>query len=187
MSSFSEDKKDGPRAPDGEELSPFELDLLKKITLNPRLWEDKAKVWIADYVSQNSLLPIGQVQGFTQFVANAAPTIVTLEGRANVAYGDLATVGPTLSNLAAGTYLVFFGCQMIPSGGETGIASVSLNAAAASDDNGINVSGGNISTSRAISVTFTTTANTLQMKYRTGGGANVDFAKRWMIALKVGN
>lgn len=60
--------KRNPRDPAVEELSEYELELMAKITANPRLWEDTAKVWIADYVSQNLMLPVSQLQGFAQYV-----------------------------------------------------------------------------------------------------------------------
>lgn len=56
------------RDPNVDELTVADLALMERLFSNPRLWPDTAKVWIADYVSQNSLLPISQVQGFEQFV-----------------------------------------------------------------------------------------------------------------------
>ncbi len=58
-----------PRAAKGVALTDYEKDLRDKLFGNPLDWPDAAKVWIADYVSQNSLIPIGQVRGWQQSVA----------------------------------------------------------------------------------------------------------------------
>lgn len=47
-------------------LSDYERELRDRIFANPSDWPDSAKVWIADYVAQNSLVPISQIQGWRQ-------------------------------------------------------------------------------------------------------------------------
>lgn len=183
-----------PRQPVGEELTEGEQKLLDKLLSNWLLIPDAFKVAAADYVSQNSLLPIGQVQGFTQFIVKN-DVIATSEDRswAN-AYADLATVGPQLSDLSRGKYLVMFGCQLLT--GEASVEafmSIDINGAGATDANGLRFQssslGIEIPLMRAIVLDLTESTNSIVCKYkRIGNGATVaTFFARWLIALRIEN
>jgi hypothetical protein len=181
-----------PRDPEVEELSPFEKDLMDKLFSNPRLWPDTAKVWIADYVSQNSLLPISQVQGFTQFVAQT-DKILTAQTTTSTSYADLTTAGPEVTGLSAGQYLFLYGFT----GGGVGsgiisYASPSFNGDTPSSDDLIEVfsgpgpSFGSYSVMGSTLKTLTENNNSAKLQYQTSSGTS-SFEKRWLTALRVGN
>lgn len=182
------------RSPKGEDLTEGERALMGKLFGNPLLWPDAAKVWIADYVSQNSLLPISQVQGFSQFIVKQ-DTVDTGETRAwEDAYDDLATVGPQLTEVGSGKYLVMYGAQVATTEGDVKPQmSIDINAAGATDTDSIYFQASssrlNAPLMRALIIDLTESSNSLVCKYkRTGSGATVaTFSSRWLIALRIAN
>jgi hypothetical protein len=179
-----------PRGPNVEELTEREMALMERMFSNPRVWPDRAKVWIADYVSQNLSLPISQVLGFTTFVAQTTDPVNTAEATGSTSYTNLATVGPTLTGISDGLYVVLFGCRISHSlgGGDAGLMSVQGNAVAATDTNAIN---SNATTQVGTNVAFQlhelrANSNTLTAKYRTTAGT-ATFDGRTMLAIKIGN
>lgn len=137
-------------------------------------------------------VPISQVQGFSRFTAQPA-SIATGETTTSTTYADLATVGPTLSGLPAGTYLVLVGALLYNNtAGVASSASVSLNGGAASDaDAAILVtSGSNVPAVTAVGFsvkTLTLANNTLRVKYRVNGASTGTFYYRNLVALRIGN
>ena len=188
---MSEERKASDRRdPNVPELTAYEMTLMERMFGNPRLWPDTAKVWIADYVAQNLSLPISQVQGFTTFVAQIADPVNVAESTASTSYTNLATVGPTLTGISNGLYVVLFGCRISHSlgGSDAGLMSVQGNAVAASDTNAIN---SNATTQVGTNVAFQlhelrANSNTLTAKYRTTAGT-ATFDGRTMLAIKIGN
>lgn len=183
-----------PRAPIGEELTEGEMKLLKKLLSNWLLIPDAFKVAAADYVSQNSLLPISQVQGFTQFVAQSDKILDgTNATTTSTTYTDLSTVGPQLTGLAAGQYLFFYG---FTGGGTTGglitYASLSFNGGSPSASDfaevfsGPGPSVGSYSVMGLTPKTLTGSNNTVKMQYKTSGGTS-SYANCWLTSLRVGN
>lgn len=171
-------------------LTDYERELRDRIFANPSDWPDSAKVWIADYVSQNSLLPISQVQGFTQFVAQQ--NVVTAnESTSSTSYVDLATVGPEIDGLAKGKYVILYGCAIAGASDTDGLASLSINSAAPDDNDGIH--GGSptgdilsMSVARVLVKDLTENENTLRMKFRRELGAGtVTFWQRWLVTLRI--
>ena len=83
---------------------------------------------LAQYIEQRGLrTPVSNLVGFAQFLGQAAADVPTSESTASTfPYVDLATVGPSLSSLGDGKYLLFFGCNQ-GSSGISGYMSVSLN------------------------------------------------------------
>lgn len=184
---MSEPKLTGsPRAPDVEELSERDLELMERLFSNPRLWPDTAKVWIADYVAQNLMVPISQVQGFTQFTASYA-TVLTTEEVTSTTYTDPTTPGPTITGLADGQYLLIFGFQLGPASNLTSAhMSPSVNGATPSDDDSAQTRAVEGGTARAVVKTVEGTgSNTVKMQYRRVGGTDGDFERRWLVALRI--
>ena len=183
-----------PRSPQVDELSEGDLALMERLFSNPRLWPDTAKVWIADYVSQNGLLPISQVQGFTQFTANQN-VILTNESTTSTSYTNLATVGPTVDDLSPGKYLIQYGCILgnTTGAGKTDWVSVSINGAAATDAdgmfyfNGPGAAFGSAFLFRPLIKDLTASTNSVQMKYRSGDGTNAQYNTRHLIVIRVAN
>lgn len=148
------------------------------------------ETWMVDRVAVSGLnLPIGQIIGFSQFTVQS-DFVITSESTASLVYTNLATVGPTLTGIPDGQYLLAFGAQTSVTN-DTASMSVSVNGVAASDNDSATIGttgavGGNIV--RFISSTLSTGGNnSVTVKYRTNNGTVVPFLRRWLIALKYAN
>lgn len=133
---------------------------------------------------------IQSIVGFTQFVVRAAPSIQTAEGTTSATYVDLATVGPTLTMLPDGQYLVLYGAYGSTSSAAQAVwMSVQPNSTAASDNDAaaFNTTSG-VPGARGFLATLRNAGNnTLTAKYRADGAATGSFGRRWMIAFKYAN
>lgn len=151
------------------------------------------ETWMIDKVASSGFdLPISQVVGFSQFTAQAASPVQTSESTTSTSYADLATAGPSISGLADGAYVVFFGCVARNSSASTGGTadmSVKVNATEASDNDYIRINhDGNTSIGRAIVKTLDGGGNnTLTARYKKAGDGTAFFEHRWMIALRYAN
>ena len=148
----------------------------------------KFKNWIQEYIAVNiPQIPISQIVGFSQFRVISAPFIFASEITSLTAYTNLGTIGPEISGLSDGQYVLWYGCAIDPSvAAEEGAVSVSINDAAASDNDGAVVEGVN-RVNVSISVLKTLSAggnNKVTLKYKTLNGNSTAFARRWLIALK---
>jgi hypothetical protein len=189
------DSTTNPRSPEVDELTSYERELMDKLFSNPRLWPDTAKVWIADYVSQNSLLPISQVQGFTQFTAKQAshnfggsPSSTTSATFANV------SPSVELTDISPGQYLLFYGGNGLPGVQDLGYIGLSINSAVPVSGEYVQFWGGNGPAGGTNShmlvayKTLTESINTLtiQIAVQTGGDTfQVNYA--FVTALRIGN
>lgn len=140
----------------------------------------------------NLLLPISQIIGFSQFTAVQATTILTTETTSSASYTDLGTVGPTLTGLPDGDYVLLYGaaCKTSSAGDATGANfSISLNGAAPSDDDLGGTSDDNWATATmfAKKTLSSNNQNTVTLQYLCRGGATGSFARRVLLALKVSN
>lgn len=148
--------------------------------------------WLISYIEANPpLLPISQITGFSQFIArNDTKGTTSSESTSSATYVDLATSGPSLTDLSDGIYLIIHGARITagPSG-EQGYQSISVNGGAASDDDSAeNENSKAVSTSIAMLKTLSSGQNTIACKYRSNtGGVSVTFRRRWLVALKVAN
>ncbi len=148
-------------------------------------WEYMIRKWLNDA----PVFPISQVFGFTQYTANAATKINTTEATSSGSYTDLATAGPSLTNLPDGNYLILLGCQMTCSfAGAGAFMSFSVNGTTASDNDGCATGDDNFSSVSVASIKALSNkgSNTLTAKYRAGTGT-ATFATRWLIALRYSN
>lgn len=132
---------------------------------------------------------IQSIIGFSQFTAQVAPVITTQESRTTNSFSDLATVGPTLSGLSNGNYLVLFGALVNNNAGGGGAMSVSVNGGAPSfsDRAFSDLAGANISVMRAVTVSLSAGNNTLTAQYEGNGAATSFWQLRWLIALRYSN
>lgn len=113
--------------------------------------------------------------------------VATAEVRANAAYGDLATVGPTITFPILGTYGIGVSCTMqATAASNAGTMSYSLAAAPASDNDALGhretsvtgiVGGTRITEHAAIAAAATAVA-----KYKTVAATNVTFSARYVMA-----
>jgi hypothetical protein len=152
----------------------------------PKIFE----TWMIDRVAVAGFsLPIGQVIGFHQFTMQAATEIQTSQSTTSGTYTDLATVGPTLSNLPDGQYVFFFGATV--TSGTSGISvymGLQLNATTpGSATQLISTSAQTLQATRVSIGTLTEGANTVTAKYRTDLAATGTFSNRYLYALKVAN
>ena len=167
---------------------------LQRILSDPSEFPREFGAWIVDYLGLNAELQPFQVEGLS-LTAPRTDTIQTQESRGwDSSYGDLATVGPQLTELGSGTYLVIFSCEVQnqEAGVETHM-SISINGATATDADGVALFTSSVSLNapitRFIVLNLTLPKNTVKCQYkRIGNGATVAlFKSRTLIAIKVGN
>ena len=109
-------------------------------------------------------------------------------------YAYLATVGPELTGLSRGTYLVQYRCQAsVTESLAQAYMSVSINGATAIDADSVTFLTSGLTftnnLTRALVLDLTDNENTLTCKYkRIGDGTTVaTFFSSWLIALRVAN
>ncbi len=148
------------------------------------------KQWLTDYVAtQTPKFPISQVFGY-QLQRVRTATVDASETRATNSYGDLATVGPTLSNLANGWYILVFGADTASSATAGGTKmSPQINGVAAVDDNACSFiplypTPARTSNLRMVMVHLDAGTNEIIMKYKQASGTGT-FQFRFLHALKV--
>lgn len=173
-----------------------DLALLKKVFGRPELIPESFWAHLVDYIAVNQpQIPISQILGFAQFTAIAATPIGTSaassESTASTSFTDLATVGPQLTGLADGKYVIIFGASIrSATNGEDHYMSVDANGAGASDADALFGTNGNrYAAARAITKTLQNGGNnSLTAKYKTGNAASdVHASHRWLLALKYAN
>lgn len=144
--------------------------------------------WMVDTVARYGLpVPIGNIVGFSQFTAQIAATIPTDESTLSTSYTDLGTVGPTLTGLPDGSYLVAFGALVTGVSG-TAYMGVKVNAAEATDAAAMKTNVANVPGTRIVAVTLDAGGNnTLTARYRTTVAGSGSWSDRWMLALKYAN
>jgi hypothetical protein len=114
--------------------------------------------------------------------------VVTSEVRTLNSYGDLTTVGPSVTCPLAGDYDVHIGTSTDIDVLATAWMSYAIGASAASDDDGLRLSSGAtpgdnpaVNLSRLRRKTGLAAATELVAKYKNSGGAgSATFALRWM-------
>lgn len=143
-------------------------------------------------------LPIANVLGYSQFVNNAiskaqfiTAASAEVDGEDTITsttYADAPTfVGPSLSGLAAGSWIVLWGGSMQVNGGQDLFAGLSVNAGTPIDAQAIECeASANVSLARGLPVTLSSTSNTLDVVYRVSG-SNGTVRYRWLFALKYGS
>ncbi len=141
------------------------------------------------YFEQNPpAIPITSILGFTQFTASSS-TVVTSESTTSTSYTDLTTTGPEVTGLSDGQYIVFFGANSSNNtAGASALVSVSINGAAASDNDFAGMAGTDqMSVCKAVPKTLSAGGNnSVRLKYRAGSNT-ASFARRWLVVLRYGN
>lgn len=198
MSAFmpekTEQQKPDSKGPEaylsGEERKALQRSLSFPEDLPPRF-----KSWLIDFMAVNiPQIPVSQITGFKQIeqveVSSATTgTVGTSQTTTSATYVDLATVGPQLTGLRNGQYLIFFGVAVLwNTGGVNAWMSISVNGATAVDADACTVATTvGMSPTRAVVKTLSSgNANTLLAKYRTDGGSTGNYQHRWLIAQRIG-
>lgn len=181
------------RSPKVEELTDGERSLLGKLFGNWLAIPDSFKSALADYVSQNSLIPVSQVRGFAQTVAQQiVKTYSVASTTTSTSYTDLSSA-PELTELGKGQYLLIYGFTGHGAANDLGVMSLSINGAAPSDDDacysfgGPGVNTGPSSYMRAAYKTLTQNENTVRLKYKSNSGGTVSVNFAYLIAVRIGN
>jgi hypothetical protein len=162
---------------------------IRQYLQDPLGFPEEYKGWLPEWITQAGIdVPISQVIGFSQFQVQPANNVLTSETTASTSYTDLATVGPSLSGLADGQYLLLYGCFSRNSGADLAVYAPSVNGAAAADvDQGGQEGAAGAYTMRAVTKDLAADGNnSVVLKYKVGGGTGT-FLNRWMLALKYAN
>lgn len=141
-------------------------------------------------------LPISQVVGFTQFTAQYAnvsnsEAIPAFTSSTNY-YGDLTTVGPEITNLPSGSYLLIYGAYLEgqPSTNTVAFCAPSINGSVPSDSQAaIQQALYQVSVSAASLATLSNDTNSVKLQYRraTSGPYDPTATYRWLVALRYAN
>lgn len=135
-------------------------------------------------------LSINSIFGFTQFTAHFdSEQDASVETTASASYTDLATVGPSLTGLPDGVYLLLYSAAAKNSiVDQAARVSVEVNATAASDADAAETQLTSYSSIMGFSQKTLDNDgnNTVTLKYRTSSGTG-SFFRRRLIALKVSN
>jgi hypothetical protein len=151
-------------------------------------------------------IPPSQVQGLTrlndQVEANRVEVfsdyVATIGQSTSGTFIDLATTGPTVSDLAAGSYLINYGSLMGNNAGVDGWTTqmgIAINGAAVNTSLGHFIYNGKTAgtffeASLSLSGSFTTTlaeGDDLQAKYRVSNGGTGQWQNRFLVATKLGS
>ena len=154
---------------------------LLKLTHALRLPKDTIGYLAARIAMEGIQIPVSQLSGFTGFTAQVA-VIATDEGTSSLTYTDLATVGPQLSGLPGGQYLLIYGATMRETGAENAISvSLQVNSTTAEDsDRALKTGLLDQSVSRATTKELSSSNNTITLKYRVDGGTG-NASARWLV------
>jgi len=176
-------------------LSQEEKDLLVKVFSSPLDIPQEWKSWLISYLEANPpVLPISQIFGFTAFTASAAEIPGKQNMPSNGSFVDLATVGPQLTAMPKGSYVLLWGAAYDASGGATGamvprINGVNPGTVTELDHSAliepVNVERFNIMRGRLFDLDLE--SNDITCKYYSTQSPGPAFYKRWLIALKYAN
>lgn len=180
--------------------SPEDLDQIERFLRDPSM-SKALESWIQDWVAGHLMAtPITQLLGHSSTTFRIAASVSTEHSTTSATFVDLTSVGPTLSQLANGRWLAFWGCLVRDSGGVEVDAAmgISLNAGAASDTHAAH---GRIAANGRSGVGYArhfgvfgapalTSAhnNELKAKYRRASGSGTpNFSNRWLVAIRTGD
>lgn len=140
------------------------------------------------YLQQHPIpTPISQIQGFSGYTIQAAPTINADESTTSTTPANLTTAGPTLTNIANGRYVVFFGASASITGGvgnPSGYMGVKVNSTEPSTGDALILdSASRVPGVFIILVNLTAAPNTLLARYWVDSGTG-NYKHRWMLLLR---
>ena len=163
---------------------------LLKLTNSLQLPKDTLG-YLVEHLSLNQpMIPVSQLSGFTQFTAQAAPTIGgAAETTTSASFTTLTTTGPILTGLPNGKYLVLFGALMrtTPADGSYfAYMGIRVNTTDPDVADAAETSARDWVNSVFVITTTLSSGdnNTLEARYRTDAGGTGYFGQRWLVALK---
>ena len=155
------------------------------MNLPSTFWDYMVKRWLRDA----PVFPISQVFGFSATVAQTATEIATSETTSSASFVDLATVGPTLTGIPDGKYLIIFGASSKNTTAGSGAKmSIDINGGGAADADSTNCAVDQfVDVARFRTKTLANNgSNTITAKYRVTANTGT-FANRSLIAIRYGN
>lgn len=146
-------------------------------------WDYMIRKWLADA----PVFPISQVFGFSQYAAQY-DIVTTQETTTSGTFGDLATPGPTISNIPKGQYVALYGAMASLSSAGTLDIAPSFNGDAPDTNNQVfsQVVGTFNSLARSCTASLAEPTNTVELKYATSAGT-ATFIFRWLVVFRTGN
>jgi hypothetical protein len=166
-------------------LEPKDREKLESFLKHPVFFPEEFKSWVSDWFATNiPKIPISQIYGFKVQSVKSAPDILAAQATTSTSYVDLTTIGPTLSQIPNGFYLVLFGANVWVATDNQKHMSLSVDGAAASDADAMISQGHASGRSVLVDLTNGDHQHTLTAKYRAATGTGT-FADRWLQALKV--
>lgn len=92
-----------------QEFSPEDKELLQRLLFRPMLLPPDFKSWLYKFASTDAAPHFQELLGTRSRRWRVATPVLPLEFTSSTTYTDLATVGPQLTGLENGTYMVVFG------------------------------------------------------------------------------
>jgi hypothetical protein len=92
-----------------QEFTPEDKQLLQRLLFRPMLLPPEFKSWLYKFASTDAAPHFQEILGTRSRRWRIATPVLPLEYTTSVTYADLATVGPQLTGLENGTYMVIFG------------------------------------------------------------------------------
>ncbi len=144
--------------------------------LSPEFLSD-LKLWIEQ---SGIAIPLSQLVGFTQFVAQGQTGAGT--STTSITYAPLN--GPSLTGLSPGKYLLIYGLGAVNGVSDT-LMGISVNGDTPLDSDSVRVSasGDGLFAATIRFVTLTANSNSLAAMYRCPSGGS-GFADGWLLALR---
>ena len=157
----------------------IEIPNAASLLAEPLHFPDEFKRWMLDYFAVNPpQIPYSHIFGSRINLAREGNYVAAQESCASSAtYVDLATVGPQLTNVADGKYLVMYGAS------SRGRTSISVNGAVPSDDDSVFGKEAVPSTGRMKIVTVkNNNQNSFKLQYK----ELRNFSRRWLTIVRIG-
>ncbi len=174
-------------------------DHLNTLLSDPTLLPDKFLNWLPNHLTLNPPdINIDQINGYQENSSSGAQTITVEETTTSASYTNLTTLGPTLTKLEDGLYVVSYGMSAkINNVNTRAKANIAINGFA-SDANSPQVytsnAGGMVGCSATATVRLEggVAGNTLQLQYAVGvaGGTPANtgtFGQRYLNASRIAN
>lgn len=161
----------------------------------------KFKTWMMDYFAVNiPQIPLSQIVGFQVYkdaveqaqadiIANQLKVYTATDNTSSsTTSGTYADMGPEVTGLVSGLYVVHFGAAIQADNTFDSYVAVSVNGATPSDDDALVQNGPDgiyRVMSRAVPVTVSTDASVIDMRMRVTGFTG-RLQRRWIVAMKYG-
>lgn len=183
-----------------ETYTQADLDRLVKM-LSSGEGEKQLMSWIQDWVArQFAVTQASQIIGTPLMLFNEAPPVETEESTTSATFGNLTTIGPTLSGMADGNWILIWGCLIRCTGADSvGEMGISPSWAGTSDSHVAQLTvpvntQGNACYSRAfgtqgpavVDASGKGNSSATAVYRRQSGTGTVFFKNRWLVAVRTG-